>query len=249
MPEVLLDRPGVLSVVGQFVAGRMTQHGRVDGKPGARLPSGAGYDLAHRMRRQRSLALTHEHIGRARILPLQPAQRPKFRPTQRMHGGYPVLEPGDVHQALSKIHLVPAQIHQFRYPQAVAVADQDQGRIAKSMTPLRCRRGDDLSDFLFRQIFSAAIIGVGTAPGNFPFYDGWGSRDGTLASPLFVQGEAPDFPLLRRSTESLRPPFYLPELYPCAPSTNTSPSSPKRRNQPYTACPISTTSSARSISR
>ena len=70
MPEVWLDRPGVLSVVGQFVAGCMTQHVRV--KLDARLPSGASYDLSHRMRRQRSLTLTHEHIGSARILPLQP---------------------------------------------------------------------------------------------------------------------------------------------------------------------------------
>src|ERR1035441_1674216 len=143
---------------------------------------------------QRSLALTHEHIGRARIFPLQPAQR---------------------------------------------VADQDQGRIAKSMTPLRCRGGDDLSDFLFRQIFPVAIFGVGAAPGNFPFYDGWGSRDGTLASPLFVQGEAPDFPLLIYSTENsnlysigLTDPLSFLQ---CAPSTNTSPSCPKRRKRPYAA--------------
>ena len=129
-----------------------------------------------------------------------------------MHGRYAVLEPGDVHQSLSEIDLVPAQTDQFRHPQAVAVADQDQGRIAKSMATLRCGRGDDLFDFLFRQIFPAAIVGVGAAPRYFPFYDGWGSRDGTLASPLFVQGEAPDFPLLRCSTESFRPPFYLPGL-------------------------------------
>src|SRR5450755_3767608 len=209
MSEVLLDSPRVLPVVGELVAGRMTQHVRVDGKREARLPSGAGYDLAHRMRRQRSLALTHEHIGRARLFPLQPAQRAQFRPAQRMHGSQAVLEPGDVHQALSKIDLVPAQTHQFRYPQAVAVADQDHGRIAQTMTPLRGGRDDDRSDFLFRQIFPAAIFGVGAAPGNFPFYDGWGSRDGTLASPLFVQGEAPDFPLLILFMESLRPPHSI----------------------------------------
>jgi hypothetical protein len=44
---------------------------RVDGKLDARLPSGAGYNLSHAMRHQRSLALTHEHIGRARIHSLQ----------------------------------------------------------------------------------------------------------------------------------------------------------------------------------
>ena len=86
-----------------------------------------------------------------------------------MHGSHAVLEPGDVHQALSEIDLVPAQTHQFRYPQAVAASDQNQGRIAKSMAPLRGGRGDDLPDFLFRQIFPAAIVGVGAAPRTFPF--------------------------------------------------------------------------------
>ena len=33
--EVMLDRAGIPSVVGQLVAGRMTQHVRVDGKPEA----------------------------------------------------------------------------------------------------------------------------------------------------------------------------------------------------------------------
>ena len=104
-----------------------------------------------------------------------------------MHGSHAVLEPGDVHQTLSEIDLVPAQTHQFRYPQAVAVGDQDQGRITKSMAPLLGGRGDDLPDFLFRQIFPAAIVGVAAAPGNFPFYDGWGSRDGALSSPFLAQ--------------------------------------------------------------
>ena len=53
MPEVWLDRPGVLSVVGQLVAGCMTQQVRVDRKLDARLPSGASYDLSHRMRLSR----------------------------------------------------------------------------------------------------------------------------------------------------------------------------------------------------
>ena len=34
-----------------------------------RATGGAGYDLAHRTRRQRSLALTYEHISLFRILP------------------------------------------------------------------------------------------------------------------------------------------------------------------------------------
>jgi hypothetical protein len=98
-----------------------------------------------------------------------------------------------VHQALSKIDLVPAQTHQFRHPQAVAVGDQDQGRITKSMAPLLGGRGDDLSDFLFRQIFSAAIVGIGAASGNFPFYDGWGSRGGVLASRFLFKARLQTF--------------------------------------------------------
>src|SRR6516164_5192847 len=116
-----------------------------------------------------------------------------------MHGRRAVLEPGDMRQVLSEIDLVPAQTHQFGYAQAVAVSDQDRSRIPKPMAPLRCGRGDDLPDFLCRQRFPAAVVGVGAAPGNFPFYDGWGSRNGKPASPFFVQSEAP---LLISSTES-----------------------------------------------
>ena len=61
-----------------------------------------------------------------------------------MHLSHAVLESSDVYQALREIDLVPAQTHQFGYAQAVAVSDQNQGRIAKSMAPLGCGRGDDL---------------------------------------------------------------------------------------------------------
>src|SRR5450432_960828 len=107
------------------------------------------------------------------------------------------------------------------------------------MAPLRGCRGDDLPNFLLRQVFPAAIVGVGAAPGNFPFYDGWGSRDGTLASPLFLQGEAPDFPLLI---------YYMESFRPCAPSTKILLSYRRPRERPCTACRTSTTFSAQSTS-
>ena len=44
--EVMLDRAGIPSVVGQLVAGRMAQHVRVDGKPEAGGLTGPGDNLA-----------------------------------------------------------------------------------------------------------------------------------------------------------------------------------------------------------
>jgi hypothetical protein len=50
-----------------------------------------------------------------------------FRPAQRMHRVDPVLTPGDIHQAWREIDWIPTQTHQFRYPQAVAIGNQEQG--------------------------------------------------------------------------------------------------------------------------
>jgi hypothetical protein len=41
MPEILLDCPGVLSVVRELVSGSMTQHVWVDGELDARVPARA----------------------------------------------------------------------------------------------------------------------------------------------------------------------------------------------------------------
>jgi hypothetical protein len=153
----------------------------------------ARYDLAGRSRSKRRLALTHEHRGGVPIIPLQAVPSAQFRPAQRMDGGHSVLTPGNLHPALCQIDLIPTQTHQFRYTQAVAIGDQDQGCIAQSVSALGTRRSDDPCDFLFRQILPAAVVGIGAPNGNFSVYDGWGSGATRPASPVWF---LPGFPTL-----------------------------------------------------
>ena len=53
MPQVMLDRPGVLSIVGEFVTRCMEQHVRVDGKLNPGLLAGPGHDFSDRIGCQR----------------------------------------------------------------------------------------------------------------------------------------------------------------------------------------------------
>src|ERR1022692_5234 len=163
-----------------------------------------------------------------------------------------VLTAHDVQQSLLQVYLIPTQADQFRYPQTVAIGDQDQGGIALAVAADAGRSLHQRRHLLIGQVFPAPVGGIRPAQGNFPVFDGWRLRCLGRGARIFAHGKTFFFPYLDYFMESLRPPFYLQwtdRLPPCAPSTNTSPSSPKRRNQLYTACPTSTTSSARSISR
>jgi len=53
VPQIMLDSPRVLPVVGQLVAGGVAQHVRM-------VASGSTDDLAHRIGAERRLALAHE---------------------------------------------------------------------------------------------------------------------------------------------------------------------------------------------
>ena len=60
MPEVMLDGSGILAIVGEFVARRMAQHVRVDGKLNAGVLAGPGHDFSDRIRCERRFAFTDE---------------------------------------------------------------------------------------------------------------------------------------------------------------------------------------------
>src|SRR5262249_14254780 len=87
VPEVVLDRPGVLTIVGQFEAGGMPQHVGMHGEVEAGHRPGPGHDLPERGVRQQTLPLGHEDIGRLRVLPRQLPQRADLRAAKRMGAG------------------------------------------------------------------------------------------------------------------------------------------------------------------
>ena len=85
MTEVLLKRPRVLSVIGEFEAAGVSQHVRMDreghlgrlAKPAyhAPKPDGTGG----------SPAFTHEYVPPRFLFPLQSAERPKLGARKGMH--------------------------------------------------------------------------------------------------------------------------------------------------------------------
>src|SRR5262249_38377147 len=89
MPQIMLDRPRVLPVVCQLVAGGVAQHVRMDRELDAGLAAGSTDDLAHRIGAERRLALAHEYVGGVRVSPLQSAQGAQFRPAQGVDRGDP----------------------------------------------------------------------------------------------------------------------------------------------------------------
>ena len=71
VPEVVLDRPGVVAVVGELVAGRVPKHVRIDREGEARQGTCPGHQLSDGCRCHWPAALGDEQIRRTRVLPLQ----------------------------------------------------------------------------------------------------------------------------------------------------------------------------------
>jgi len=123
----MLNRPGVVSVIGQLVPAGMAQHVRMNWKADVGVPARPGNHLPNIGIRQRPLALGHEHVGRFRVVTLQASQCPNLRPTEGMGAGGAVLTPIHMQQPLRQVHLIPAQGYDLGHSQAVTVGQQDQG--------------------------------------------------------------------------------------------------------------------------
>ena len=68
--HVMLDRPGVMAIVGQLEAAPVTEHVRMDREGDSGLLPCPCHQLAHRGGGQRPLAFGDEDVGRLRIVPL-----------------------------------------------------------------------------------------------------------------------------------------------------------------------------------
>jgi hypothetical protein len=56
-----------------------------------------------------------------------------------MRAGSALLDPADVQGGRSEVHLLPAEVHQLGYPEAVPVGDEDHGGIPVA-PPVALRR-------------------------------------------------------------------------------------------------------------
>ena len=85
VPQIVLKRPRVLTIIGELEAAGMSQHVRMDRK----WHSGALAKPAHHATKPDGAngraAFAHEHVAPRLLLPLQSAERPKLAAGQRMH--------------------------------------------------------------------------------------------------------------------------------------------------------------------
>jgi hypothetical protein len=109
----------------------VAQHVRVYRELDAGPLSGPPDDFAHRVGGERRLALADEHVSCIRIIPLQAAEGPQLRATQRVNRRDAVLEPGDMQEPLAEISLIPAQTDEFGHAQAVTVGEKNQRGIPR----------------------------------------------------------------------------------------------------------------------
>lgn len=133
VPEVLLDRAGIVPIIRELIAGRVPQHVRMDGEGEGGELAGASDHFARRRRRHGPAALGDEQVGRFWVLPAELAKRSELRPSDRMRRQRPVLQTRHVHQAGLEVDLLPAHGHEFRDAKRMTVSQEDQRAIAMAM--------------------------------------------------------------------------------------------------------------------
>ena len=140
MPKVLLNRSGVVPLIRELVAGGVPEHVRVDREGEFRELAGAHDYFSRRRRRHRSAAFRHEQIRRLRIIASEFAERPKLGATDRLSGGEAVLQSRDMYQAGLQVDLLPAHGDEFRDSQSMAVGQENERPIARTMAAHLARR-------------------------------------------------------------------------------------------------------------
>jgi hypothetical protein len=90
-----------------------------------------------------------------------------------MGAGSTLLDPADVERRCSEVRLIPAQVHQFRHPQAMPVGHKDHRGVP--VAPAVSRGGFHHSlYFSVSQVLAGAQVAVGGPSGpDCSVYSGW----------------------------------------------------------------------------
>lgn len=159
VPQIILDQPGVRPLVGEREAAGMAQHVRVGGHvqprrlaiTADRQPGGlAGQRAAPLADKQRLGLGLHPRPLR------QPgAQGAQLVGAERVRGGQPALEPGDVQRPALKVQMGQGEAARFRHAQAVAEHQQQQAAVA-GLVAAALGGGDEPLHFALGQV--AAVV-------------------------------------------------------------------------------------------
>jgi hypothetical protein len=154
--EIGLDGASVVAVVGELKPAGVPQHVgmheerefRSHPRPGNHaLISGYG---------QRRATLRDEDVWGRWGFAQELAQRAAFPRRYRMHAGIPAFGPAYMQAPGGEVDVVPAQCHQLRGSEAVAVSDQDR-RAVPMPRPVLLGGLDEPFDLPVDEIFTAAL--------------------------------------------------------------------------------------------
>jgi hypothetical protein len=101
------------------------------------------------------VTLRDEDVWGRRSFAQELAQRAAFPRRYRMHAGVPALGSAYMQAPGGEVDVVPAQCHQLRGPEAVAVSDQDSGGVAMPRAILLGGLDEPL-DLPVGEVFTAA---------------------------------------------------------------------------------------------
>src|SRR5580658_5279732 len=109
VPEIILHRARVLSVVGKFVSARVPQHMGVQRESNSGALRGPRKHLAKSGRGHRGQPLRVEHVGRWWSFSLDLTKRADLRTSHRVHTRGAALDAADMQMPLVEVDLIPSQ--------------------------------------------------------------------------------------------------------------------------------------------
>lgn len=157
MPKIVLDQPGIRALVGQGKATGMTQHVRVHLHLDASQFTIPPQQNPDRSPVERPTALAQEKgVGaRGHTFPLfQPdPDRPQFVRPERMGGGQPSFQPGNMQHPANQVNLVGPHAAGLGDSQPMPKHEQQKASIPGFIAGSFCCL-DDPGHFRLSQVFS-----------------------------------------------------------------------------------------------
>jgi hypothetical protein len=154
--EISLDGARIVTVVGELEPAGMPQHVGMHEEREFRSRTHPGNHALISGYGQRRATLRDEDVWGRWDFAQELAQRAAFPRRYRMHAGVPALGPADMQAPGGEVDVVPAQCHQLRGPEAVAVSDQDSGGVPMPRAVLLGGLDEPL-DLPVGEIFTAAL--------------------------------------------------------------------------------------------
>src|SRR5262249_19806885 len=130
VPKVVLQGPGVVAIICELEPTGVAKHVWVDGEWHLGGLPEALDEPVETDGTDWPPSLGNEYVGVSRVIAAKLAQRPHLVTANRVHAGNPILDTVNVQAALGELDLLPLQVADLRGPQAVAIGDQDHGRVA-----------------------------------------------------------------------------------------------------------------------